>query len=40
MWRTISTELDVDVDTLNAIEKDHRVNDDRLHAVIDSTNPA
>ena len=33
MWRTIGTELGVDVDTLNAIEKDHRVDNDRLCAV-------
>ena len=40
MWRTIGTELGVDGDTLSAIEKDHTDDDDRLHAVIDSANPA
>ena len=39
MWRTIGTELGIDVDTLNAIEKDHADND-RLYAVIDGANPA
>ena len=40
MWRTIGTELGVDVDTLNAIEKDNTDDDDCLYAVIDSANPA
>ena len=39
MWRTIGTELDVDVDTLNAIGKDNTDDDDRLYAVIDSAAP-
>ena len=40
VWKTIGTELGVDVDTLNAIEKDHANDKDCLHAVIDSANPA
>ena len=40
IWRAIGTELSVDVDTLSAIEKDHADDKDRLHAVIDSANPA
>ena len=40
IWRTIGTELSVDVYTLSAIEKDHADDKDRLHAVIDSANPA
>ena len=40
MWRPIGTELGVDVDKLNTIEKDHTNDKDRLHAVIDSANPA
>ena len=40
IWKTFGTELGVDVDTLSTIEKDHTDDKDRLHAVIDSTNPA
>ena len=40
VWKTIGTELGIDVDTLSAIEKDHADDRDRLHAVIDSANPA
>ena len=40
IWKVISTELGVDVDTLNAIEKNHTDDKDCLHAVIDSANPA
>ena len=40
VWKTIGRELGIDVDTLNAIEKDHTDDDDRLYAVIDSANPA
>ena len=39
IWRTIGTELSVDVYTLSAIEKHHADDKDRLHAVIDSANP-
>ena len=39
VWKTIGTELGVDVDTLNAFEKDHTNDKDRLHAVIDGANP-
>ena len=40
IWKTIGTELGVDGDTLSAIERDHTDDDDCLHAVIDSANPA
>ena len=40
IWRTIGIELGVTVDKLNTIEKDHTDNEDHLHAVIDSANPA
>ena len=40
MWRTIGTELGVDVDTLNSIEKNDADDSDRLKAVINGTNPA
>ena len=40
IWKVIGTELGIDVDTLNAIEKDHTDDRDHLHAVIDSANPA
>ena len=40
MWRTIGTELGVDVDTLNAIEKDDGTDGSRLKAVINGANPA
>ena len=39
VWKAIGMELGVDGDTLNGIEKDHRNDSDRLHAVIDSANP-
>ena len=39
VWRTIGTELGVDVDTLNAIEKDHTNDVGRLRAVIDNAKP-
>ena len=39
VWRTIGTELGVNVDTLNAIGKDNTDDDDRLYAVIDSAAP-
>ena len=39
IWKTIGTELGVDVDTLNAIEKDHTNDESRLHAMIDCINP-
>ena len=40
IWKVIGTELGIDGDTLSAIEKDHRDDKDRLHAVIDSASPA
>ena len=40
MWRTIGTELDIDVDTLNAIEKDDANDGSRLKGVINGANPA
>ena len=40
VWKTIGAELGVDVDTLNATERDHRDIKCCLHAVIDSANPA
>ena len=40
MWRTIGTELGVDVDTLNSIEKNDADDSERLEAVINGTNPA
>ena len=40
MWRTIGTELGVDVDTLNAIEKDDGNDGSHLKAVINGANPA
>ena len=40
MWRTIGTELGVDVDTLNSIEKNDADDSDRLKAVINGANPA
>ena len=40
VWKIIGTELGIDVDALNAIEKDYHDDDDRLYAVIDSANPA
>ena len=39
IWRVIGTELGIDVDILNSIEKDHRNDQDRLHALVDSANP-
>ena len=39
MWKTIGTELGVNTDTLNDIEKDNTDDDDRLYAVIDSAAP-
>ena len=39
MWRPIGTELGVDVDTLNSIEKNHTDDGDRLFALIDSAAP-
>ena len=39
MWRTIGTELGVDMDTLNTIGKDNTNDGDRLTAVIDSAAP-
>ena len=40
MWRTIGTELGIDVDKLNAIEKDDENDGGRLKAVINGANPA
>ena len=40
VWKTIGAELGVDVDTLNATERDHRDIKYCLHAMIDSANPA
>ena len=40
VWKAIGTELGVDGDTLNTIERDHRNDSDRLQAVIDSASPA
>ena len=40
MWRTIGTELGVDANTLNAIEKDDGNDGSRLKAVINGANPA
>ena len=40
VWKTIGTELGIDVDELSAIEKDHTDDEDRLHAVINGANPA
>ena len=40
MWKAIGMELGVDGDTLSDIEKNHTDDSDRLHAVIDSANPA
>ena len=39
VWRVIGTKLGINIDTLNAIEKDHTTDKDRLHAVIDSVTP-
>ena len=39
VWRTIGTELGVNMDTLNAIGKDNTDDDDRLYAVINSAAP-
>ena len=39
IWKTIGTEMGVDVGTLNAIEKDHRNDESRLYAMIDCINP-
>ena len=40
VWKIIGTELGIDMDMLNAIEKDHTDDVDRLHAMIDTANPA
>ena len=40
LWKAIGAELGVNVTTLQAIEKDCTNDADRLHAVIDSINPA
>ena len=40
IWRMIGTELEIDVEILNSIEWDHANDHDRLHAMIDSANPA
>ena len=40
IWKTIGAELGIDVDTLSAIEKDHKKDKDCLCAMIDSANPA
>ena len=40
MWRTIGTELGVDVATLNSIENDDANDSDHLKAVINGANPA
>ena len=40
VWKAIGMELGVDGDTLSDIEKNHTEDSDRLHAVIDSANPA
>ena len=40
IWRIIGTELDIDVDTLNAVKRAHTNDDDCLYAMIDSANPA
>ena len=40
VWKTIGEELGVDAETLTAIETDCTDNEDRLHAVINSANPA
>ena len=40
IWKIIGTELGIDVETLNAIEKDHTDNEDCLHVMIDRANPA
>ena len=40
IWRIIGTELGIDVEILNSIERDHTNDADRLHAMIDSANPA
>ena len=40
IWKTIGTELGVDMDMLCAIEKDHTDDKDRLHAVINGADPA
>ena len=40
VWKTIGTELGIDVDTLSAIEKGYAKDKERLRAMIDSANPA
>ena len=40
IWRIIGTELGIDVEMLISVEKDHRNDHDRLHAMIDNANPA
>ena len=40
VWKIIGTELGIDVNTLNVLEKDHAKDTDRLHAAISSANPA
>ena len=40
IWRIIGTELGIDVEILNSIEKDHTNDANRLHAMIDRANPA
>ena len=39
VWKTIGTELGIDVDTLSVIEKDHTDDKGRLHTMINSANP-
>ena len=39
IWKSIGTELGIDVDTLSAIEKDHTEDNDRLHTMINGANP-
>ena len=40
LWKLIGTELGIDMDTLNAIEKEYVGDRDRLHAMIDNAKPA
>ena len=40
VWRIVGTEMGIDVNTLDAIEKNHTNDADRLHTLIDSANPS
>ena len=40
IWKIIGTELGIDMEMLNSIERDHTNDHDRLHAMINSASSA